>query len=408
MNRRQLVSLFLCSLIPWWVGSGLMPLLPLYAARLGAPAVVVGNYLAFIFFALAIGTVGGGRLAATWPQRRRELLMIMGLIGAPATWLMGQVTVIWHLILLNAIVWFVGGITLTVVAIIAGERTHQHERGRIFGLLAMTTALGGVLGGPTGLIVDRWGYAALFTMAAGVWLLQMGAAAFLQNDQKVVAEKASQRARPSPTGGPPAQLSSAFYLLLLAALFYAIGSFVGNLGRTLVMDAHGFPATAITLTIALGSAVSMVVNPLLGRLSDRVNRWYLLCLIYAIGVLAVVIMTLTTSLAGFALVGVLIAVSGAERAVSSALVSDLLPSTALSRGLSLFDAVKWLGGVVGFASTGFAVQSLGLSLALLASLALPVTAIVLLLALQWQVAHRRTTDDRPPTAAKPIAVGSRQ
>jgi MFS family permease len=332
----------------------------------------------------------------------------MGLLSAPATWLMGQVTVIWQLIGLTATVWFVAGITLTLIAIIAGERTHQHERGRVFGLLGLTTALGGVLGGATGLIADRWGYAALFTLAAGVWLLQCGAAAFLDNSGTVATANATQRARVSstvlPPVPPPVPLGSAFYLLLLAALCYAIGSFVGNLGRSLVMDAQGFPATALTMTIAIGSAVSMVVNPLLGRLSDRVNRWYLLALIYGVGVLALVIMTVTTTLTGFALVGVLMAVSGAERAVSSALVSDLLPAAALSRGLSLFDAAKWLGGVVGFAGTGFAVQQLGLTQALMASLVLPLLAILLLLVRQGHAAltkHTHAPGVHPVTGTVP-------
>ena len=42
MSRKQLFALFLCSLVIWTTGSGLIPLLPVYATQMGAaPAVVV-------------------------------------------------------------------------------------------------------------------------------------------------------------------------------------------------------------------------------------------------------------------------------------------------------------------------------------------------------------------------------
>jgi MFS family permease len=373
MNRRQFFALFICSLIPWWVGSGLMPLLPIYAARLGASPAVVGNYLAFIFFSLALGTVTGGWLSAKL-HRYRELLLLMGLIGTLATWLMGQVPELWQLILLNAAVWFVAGITLALVAIIAGQNAGQHERGRIFGLLAFSSALGGVLGGPSGLVVDQWGYRMLFTLSATIWLMQIAAAFFLQNGQQVTAPPKMETARTRP-----AQLASPFLLLLAAALLFSTGGFIGTMGRSLALDAQGFPAATITLIAAIGSGLSLILNPLTGRLSDRVNRRLLLCLIYATGGLSLVLLAYSTTLAAFLIVALLTAASGAERAVSSALVSDLLPSHGLSQGLSLFDGVKWIGGVVGFAGTGYAIQLLGLPLTLLAGAALPLLSIVLLL-----------------------------
>jgi MFS family permease len=84
----------------------------------------------------------------------------------------------------------------------------------------------------------------------------------------------------------------------------------------------------------------------------------------------------------FIVVAVLTALSGAERAISSALVSDLLPVHTRSRGLPLFDSVKWLGAVVGLAGTGYVIQLLGLAQALLVSALLPAAAITLLLVLR--------------------------
>ena len=101
-----------------------MPLLPIYAARMGASPAVVGNYLALIFFALAVGTMIGGWLAAR-VRRYRALLLLVGIVGAPVTWLMGQVGAIWQLLLLNAFLWFAIGIALALVNIVVGESAAQ-------------------------------------------------------------------------------------------------------------------------------------------------------------------------------------------------------------------------------------------------------------------------------------------
>ncbi len=380
MSRRQFFILFLCSLMPWWVGSGLMPLLPLYAARLGASPALVGNYLSLIFFALAAGTVLGGWLAAK-VRRHRVLMMAMGIAAAPAAWMMGQVTAIWPLIALNALLWFVTGISLALVTIIAGQSTAQHERGRVFGLLAMTSALGGVLGGPTGIVADQWGYSVLFALAACIWVFQVVAAAFLHNPtQDARTPKPAQLPTHLPGGSTPP--ASAFLVLLAAALLFSTGGFAGTLGRSLSMEAQGFSSATITMIAALGSGIGLMVNPLVGRLSDRVDRRPLLCLIYMAGGLALVVMAYSNTSIEFTLVAVLTALSGAERSVSSALASDLLPTHGLGRGLSLFDGVKWIGGVVGLAGAGYVIQLLGLTQALLVSALLPGLALVLILFLR--------------------------
>jgi len=54
MSNRQIIALFVCSLVPFTVGNGLVPLLPIYAAQLGAEPASAGNYLAFSYLAIAI------------------------------------------------------------------------------------------------------------------------------------------------------------------------------------------------------------------------------------------------------------------------------------------------------------------------------------------------------------------
>ena len=42
MKRKHFIALFLCNLATWLVGVSIMPLLPLYAAKLGASSATTG------------------------------------------------------------------------------------------------------------------------------------------------------------------------------------------------------------------------------------------------------------------------------------------------------------------------------------------------------------------------------
>ena len=86
MSRKQLLLLFFGLLVPWTVGNGLTPLLPVYALQLGASQAVAGYYLALVFLALAGGTLFAGWLSDTL-QRRKILLILSGATMIPLVWI---------------------------------------------------------------------------------------------------------------------------------------------------------------------------------------------------------------------------------------------------------------------------------------------------------------------------------
>lgn len=395
MNRRQFFILFVCVFIPWWVGSGLVPLLPLYAARLDASPAVVGNYLSWLFLALAAGTITGGWLAPK-VRRFRELLMALATCSGVTILFMGHVTTIWQLILLSVASWLASGMSVSLVMALVGEHADKAKRGQTFSLLAMATALGGLLGGASGFVVDHWSFTRLFTLAGSIWFAQVFIAAFLTNPP--------HRAQPN-TGAQHGQAQSAtggslfaipFLLVLGGAFPVSIAGFVGFLGRTLGMEANGFSNATITLIAAMGAGVGLIANPLLGRLSDRGRRQLILGILYMIGAPALILTAYSSTVTDYAIVAVLLALSGAERGISAALVSDLVPGRMLSRSLSLFDGMKWLGAVVGLAGSGYAIEQLGLVQALLWTTLLPVLAALSLL---WLRVGKTCTD--PVPAAQP-------
>jgi len=55
MNKQQFAIVFICVLFVWTVGSGLGPLLPVYAVQLGATPAMAGYLMSFAMLMVSIG-----------------------------------------------------------------------------------------------------------------------------------------------------------------------------------------------------------------------------------------------------------------------------------------------------------------------------------------------------------------
>jgi len=374
MSKRQLLALCLCSLILWTEGNGILPLLPVYATRLGAAPAVAGYYLAFSYLALALGTVAAGWLSDRF-QRRKVLLVVAGVVSIPLIWLMGSAANVWILTVLTATAWFLGGMGLTLISILAGLSAEEAKRGRVFGILALTNGLGGLIGGSTtGLIADRWGYPTMFSVLALGCVVYPLAGLFLED------KRGSHQDEAAHGGKGPAGLGKSFYYLFVASLGASVAVFVSALGRSLAMNQLGFAAAAIASTAAIGGAVSLPLPPLMGWLSDRAGRKRFLALCYGGGMAGLLVLAASVSLWHFWITALLGTVLGAvNMGLGSALVTDLVPRESLGRGMSLFTASVWIGGIVGFAGTGYGIQNLGMVTTLVIGVCLVLIAAFLLI-----------------------------
>jgi len=380
MKKEQLYVLFLCSLVPWTIGNGVTPLLPVYASELGSKPSFIGFYLSIAWLALTVGTFTAGWLSDRF-QKRKAILIGAGTLAVPAAWLMGQVTSAWQLAVLTSLLWFLGGITLTLLMTIAGLFAGEHERGKIFGILTLTEAIGTILGGfTTGNIVDRWGYETLFFFVAFLQGLLPLIGIFLE-------DKTASQEEEEAVENVGSRLGVSFYLILLAYTIVSVAFFVYTLGESLYMYSLNFSLADITGAGAVSALVSLPVIPYAGRLADRFNRKLLLVLCFFIGGCSLIILSMSTQLWHFWVAGTLAITQGyAGTTIGLALTADIVPKESLGKGVAMFHSTYWIGGIVGFSLAGLAIETLGTRTSFIVSAMVVFSAILLVFLAQRQPA----------------------
>jgi MFS family permease len=375
MSKRQILTLFVCNLFLWTVGNGIAPLLPVQAAGLGAGQALAGGCLALSFLAMTAGTVSAGWLAGRF---RRGMIpaLVAGLLVSPALWLMGRATTLGGLTMALIMMFFCAGVVLASNSITAGLFAKDSERGKVFGLLALTSGLGTLLGGGlVGPIASRWGYASMYAILAVINLLGPLAGLLWEEGEGAPAPNLK-----SAAAGKGAGLGKSFCLLFTACLGSSVAGFVFFVGRSFVMADLGFDAAALTTAGAIGSALALPVPLLAGCLSDRLGRRRFMAFSFLATTAALLALSASTALWHFWAASMLYSLSCAGGPTGSALVTDLVPRESLGRGMALYNTTGWLGGIAGCVLTGYGAQSVGTTPTLIAGACLPLIAVGLLTA----------------------------
>ncbi len=379
MSRRQLAMLLLCTFVPFTAGNSMFTLMPIYATRLGGDAVSAGYNLSISYVAISFGLFTGGWLADRF-QYRKMLVLACGVVNVPAIWLIGHAADIWQLTALTATVMFFYGIALASLNMLTGIFSEEHERGRVFGIIGAAPSLGSLVGGiVSGPIVDRWGFAAYFTVVALWSILQPLFASFLED--KDVSPDSSVKVE-SVEDGLHYMLAFPYLLLILATIFAGIAPAVTYVGIPILMDQRSFDVTAVSSTTAVAGLMTLPLPPLVGWLSDRIGRKPLIIACFLICAVGMMILSAAVYLWHFWLASVLLSFLRGSTIVGSASVTDTIPPKSLGVGLSVYGAMPWVANIIGTACAGNIIQQLGAPTTFTISALLPLIGIVLIVVIR--------------------------
>jgi len=293
-------------------------------------------------------------------------LGIAGIMVVLSIFLMGFTSQFWQLIVLTATTWFFGGMGMTLIYVLAGLFAEPNQRGKVFGVLSVSCALGLVIGGAaTGWIADRWGFSVMFWAVAASGLLWPALVYVFLQDKK--AEKQPVNAAPeAEPDRPRKRLAPGILLLFAANMFAGAAMYMGRLGTSLQMQIKGFSNWDISMTACLSGLAVLPLPFLIGWLSDRLGRKWLLSLCYVTGVAGLFFLTLKAApdlkiLWTFWTAAALLTVLGSGTDVGSAWVSDLSPQESLGINMSVFNSSRWVGAIIGMVSAGIAIKIFGYS-----------------------------------------------
>jgi len=298
-----------------------------------------------------------------------------GVLIAILTWMCGHVVNVLQLAIVTGVDWFFCGVVFSLGATLIGLEAEAEGRGTAFGILGMTNGLGSLIGGlSVGYIVDRFGYRGVFnSLATFCLLIVVGGLVSVEPPVSLPSEFSREVADGRRS------LGGLLILLLVAQLFVAVANGTGNLGRSFSMNAAGFSKSAITLTAAIQGLVSLGFPFAMGWLSDRIGRRWILIASYAATGASLLLLAFSRSMWHFCAFAVLYSFFSVSTAIAPAYVVDINPHGNVGRGVSLVQSVFWVGSIASMASTGYAIERLGISTPILVSVFFPVAAAVLLL-----------------------------
>ncbi len=355
-QNKQLLYLFLCNFAIVFIGFGLFPVLPLYAAEFGANPSFIGIFLAITYIAISLGSILAGQLSERFSYR--TLFASAGLLGTVSLLLLGQANALWQVVTLTALVWFAGGIGLSISSVLVTLHVTSSERGKAFGLLALTSPLGALIGSMVvGRLVDWSGYSLMFLVLAVEWSMFPFLAL-----AKVQYEPTCE---PSPTRSSKSTSSTTrpgiyFVLLLATVLLASFTVSVGRMGLSMTMKDQLFSASEVSTANAFGGLFTIPVTLMIGALSDKLGRKRFLFMGYLLAMGSTLFLVVARELWQFWLVASLVlAARSVITAMSPAYATDLLSRRALGKALPLVGTMNWVSGVIGFAGSGYVIDTFG-------------------------------------------------
>jgi DHA1 family multidrug resistance protein-like MFS transporter len=372
-----LITLYVVAFVGYAGFSFMFPVIPLYAANLGAPVSEVGIIVATLSYVTAFFLIPFGILSDRFG---RQKLLIGGLIVFTLTPLLyplahstGQLILVRAIHGLGAAAFLPAAIALVV------DLTPPNRRGTAIGWYTASLQLG-LMAGPItgGFLASRFGFNAAFYGCAAISFIGL-ALAFsrlraIAHQPAVIPEAAVS---PWRWLGQPLAIA-----VMLAPMLVALGS--GTIGSYIPLYGLGFGMTeadagAIITAVYASSALLRAPS---GRLADRIDRKLLLGGGVAISAIAVSLFPFFHGLAQFIAIGIVFGIGmGLAMPASLAMAADF--SSASGRGVAMAIPTCFfnVGLALGPTAMGFIANSHGFKTMFLACAASLALGLIIMLGL---------------------------
>lgn len=230
-----------------------VPVLPLLPSVVEAGPAATGVLFSSYAVAMIIATLFAGRIV---DRHGPKTPLLIGLVGlAAATLLFATGGPYWLLLVARLAQGIAGGMSWVAALSLIAASTPFDKRGQAMGIALSSITLGVLLGPPVaGFLVERFGTAAPFLLAAGI--------ALLDGVLRIVLVKGSPRVTDDPAGPLTVlRVPGSFSIVIAVAIGAAVLS-----GVEPVLPVHlGASALTIGLLFGLASLAAMIANPLVGR-----------------------------------------------------------------------------------------------------------------------------------------------
>ena len=354
----------------------LIPVMALYAYDLGAGVGIVGliiglysivNTPANIFFGRVVDRLG------------YKLPLIIGLVGdAVGMFLYSLCRSPACLALVRVLHGIAGGAVGPATMSAIAYHGEESRRGRSMAFYGMSLAAATLVGyGTSGVIVARLGYRAVFWLGSALLIVGACLGLLLPGSRNL-----AQRVPAASAGVSWRQVSALFRRKSLigpySAVFAQYFSFGGVVTLLpLYIKDHGMEAFHVGIMLAAFAVMFIILQIPAGSLSDRTNRYNLAAAGLALGIIALVLMPVTTT---FSVLLVIMALYGIAYGIIfpsiSAVVAD--STSAEERGLAtgIFHALLTAGVAVGAPVMGWIGSGLGEKVGLLLNAVIMAAALV--------------------------------
>jgi MFS transporter, DHA1 family, tetracycline resistance protein len=343
-----------------------LPLLPTYAATFGVSPAAIGLLVtSFSLLQLVAVPVWGG-LSDRFGRRP---VLIVGLVGSTASYLMFAFAHTYWILLVSRIVAGAMGATVGVAQAYIADVTTPERRAHAMGLLGAAFAMGFILGPAIGGILSAHSYASAGLVAGGLCAANAVAAlAWLPETPQHRAAKSRERVRLAPLAAPFAAT------LLLTAGWAVIHVTLPLFGRDVL---HDTPRRMGMLFAFMGVVSAIVQGGVVGRLAPRVGERQLAAtgaLLLGVG------LALVPRVAGTGWLLPVLAMLTAGSALAGpsiyAVVSRSVTASQQGAALGITQTASTLGRIVGPTVAGFLIGARGVNSPFWAGAALAMLGLV--------------------------------